>query len=46
MNAIVWCDTRTTEICHPLLEKYNGNINYHKHITGLPINTYFSAFKI
>lgn len=44
MNAIVWSDTRTHEICHNLLMKYPKN--YFQHKTGLPINTYFSAYKM
>ncbi|KAL4449588.1 hypothetical protein ABPG74_007411 [Tetrahymena malaccensis] len=45
-NALVWSDTRTREICKKYLEKNNGNANHYSKITGLPINTYFSSYKI
>ncbi|KAL4512767.1 hypothetical protein ABPG72_017452 [Tetrahymena utriculariae] len=45
-NAIVWSDTRTHEICKRWLAKHENNSNIYSKITGLPINTYFSAFKI
>ena len=41
-NAIVWCDTRTEEICRSF-EKTHGDFSS---TTGLPISTYFSLFKI
>ncbi|MCX7882328.1 MAG: glycerol kinase GlpK [Brevinematales bacterium] len=43
-NAIVWQDTRTTEICERLSEK-EGIYRFQKK-TGLPIATYFSGPKI
>ena len=46
MNAIVWNDMRTKTICQDIIKENNGNQNHFKHINGLPINTYFSAFKI
>jgi len=45
-NAIVWLDMRTKEICEHFIQQNQGKKNAFKHITGLPINTYFSAFKI
>lgn len=45
-NAVLWCDTRTKDICEKLVEKYGRNRDHFKKITGLPISTYFSAFKI
>lgn len=45
-NAIVWCDGRTKEICENYKKLCLGNINYFKNTNGLPISTYFSAFKI
>jgi glycerol kinase len=45
-NAVLWCDARTTLICEEMIAKYQGNRNHFKKITGLPISTYFSAFKI
>ena len=44
-NAIVWLDGRTEEICNRLINKY-GTKDHFKPITGLPINTYFSLFKL
>jgi glycerol kinase len=44
-NAIVWSDARTKEICQRITQKYGGDKNHFKHKTGLPIATYFSAFK-
>lgn len=46
MNAIVWNDQRTIGVCKHIISEQNGNKNAFKNITGLPINTYFSAFKI
>jgi glycerol kinase len=43
-NAIVWQDTRTKDICDRLISA--GCQDYIRHITGLPINTYFSGPKI
>ena len=43
-NALVWQDTRTTEICNFLMEE--GGIDRFREKTGLPIATYFSGPKI
>lgn len=43
-NAIVWHDNRTSEICARLKEELGGQ-DYFRPVTGLPISTYFSAFK-
>ncbi|BBE31380.1 glycerol kinase [Tepiditoga spiralis] len=40
-NAIVWQDVRTREFCKTL-----NSVEKIKKLTGLPINTYFSASKI
>ncbi|RWS25511.1 glycerol kinase 3-like protein, partial [Leptotrombidium deliense] len=46
-NAIVWLDNRTKDIVDSILDGIPGrDINYFKHKTGLPISTYFSAFKL
>ena len=45
-NAIVWCDNRTKDIAKRFADKNNGDLDAYKKITGLPISTYFSAFKI
>ena len=45
-DAVVWCDTRTTEIVEEVLAKVGGDKNKFKSVTGLPINTYFSVFKM
>lgn len=44
-NAILWNDTRTEEICNGLVKFNGGDFEAYKNITGLPISTYFSAFK-
>lgn len=44
-NAIVWLDTRTRDICKKF-EKELGDRDFFRPVTGLPISTYFSAFKL
>lgn len=44
MNAIVWQDTRTDEICRKLAE--NGGQNRFRDKTGLPLSTYFAGPKL
>jgi len=44
-NAIVWSDTRTREITEQIINKFDGDIDYFREKTGLPISTYFSAVK-
>ncbi|PRW58390.1 Glycerol kinase [Chlorella sorokiniana] len=44
-NAIVWLDNRTAGICHALTEQL-GSQDYFRPVTGLPISTYFSAYKL
>ncbi|ACT95106.1 glycerol kinase GlpK [Dyadobacter fermentans] len=43
-NALVWQDTRTTD----LVAKYEreGGLNQFRDITGLPVSTYFSGLKL
>jgi glycerol kinase len=43
-NALVWQDTRTTD----LVAKYEkeGGINQFRALTGLPVSTYFSGLKL
>lgn len=43
-DAIVWLDKWTTDIADDLIKEYG--VNGFWEITGLPINTYFSAVKI
>eukprot|EP00199_Chlamydomonas_sp_CCMP681_P001310 CAMPEP_0119107008 /NCGR_PEP_ID=MMETSP1180-20130426/7896_1 /TAXON_ID=3052 ORGANISM="Chlamydomonas cf sp, Strain CCMP681" /NCGR_SAMPLE_ID=MMETSP1180 /ASSEMBLY_ACC=CAM_ASM_000741 /LENGTH=609 /DNA_ID=CAMNT_0007092431 /DNA_START=328 /DNA_END=2157 /DNA_ORIENTATION=- len=43
-NAIVWLDTRTAGVCAEM-EQRLGSKDYFRPTTGLPISTYFSAFK-
>jgi glycerol kinase len=43
-NAIVWQDTRTSEFCRKYEQDYEKS--EFRNITGLPLNTYFSASKI
>jgi len=42
--AIVWQDTRTDKICNQLAK--DGGQDRFRHITGLPLSTYFSGPKI
>lgn len=44
-DSIVWHDSRTKQLCQSLIERF-GSINHWRSITGLPISTYFSAFKL
>ncbi|PSC73566.1 Glycerol kinase [Micractinium conductrix] len=44
-NAIVWLDNRTAPVCHAL-QKQLGSQDYFRPVTGLPISTYFSAYKL
>lgn len=44
-NAIVWSDRRTETICAELIAKHKS-ADYFKKRNGLPISTYFSAFKL
>ncbi|MBS0014005.1 MAG: glycerol kinase, partial [Desulfobacterales bacterium] len=44
MNAIVWQDTRTDEMCNRLAE--NGGQNRFRDKTGLPLSTYFAGPKL
>lgn len=45
-NAVLWCDGRTSTLCEDLIDQKNGDRDFFKKITGLPISPYFSAFKI
>lgn len=45
-NAIVWSDARTYDVQKRIAETVgNGDVNFAEKITGLPVSTYFSAFK-
>ncbi|MFP3981586.1 MAG: glycerol kinase GlpK [Desulfobacterales bacterium] len=44
MNAIVWQDTRTDEMCRKLAE--DGGQNRFRDKTGLPLSTYFAGPKL
>lgn len=43
-NAIVWQDTRTTDLCERLTEKLGADVITAR--TGLPVATYFSGPKV
>ncbi|CAL8463144.1 g2678 [Coccomyxa elongata] len=43
-NAIVWMDRRTAGICQRFAEDF-GSKDHYRAKTGLPVSTYFSAFK-
>lgn len=45
IDAILWSDCRTKEICQRLIKHYGG-ANVFKEKTGLNIATYFSLFKV
>lgn len=44
-HAVVWLDTRTSEICSELIKEL-GSQDYFRSICGLPIANYFSAMKL
>ncbi|CAJ1036679.1 FGGY family of carbohydrate kinase, N-terminal domain [Leishmania shawi] len=45
-NAIVWSDARTYEVSNRIAKDFgSGDHNFAAHITGLPVSTYFTAFK-
>jgi len=44
-RAIVWLDTRTAELCSRLAAQFGGADAFRR-TTGLPIGTYFSAYKL
>jgi glycerol kinase len=45
-NAIVWLDTRTSDLVRLETETSSLGANKYRKITGLPISTYFSSMKI
>eukprot|EP01116_Phalansterium_solitarium_P023332 TRINITY_DN8107_c0_g1_i12.p1 TRINITY_DN8107_c0_g1~~TRINITY_DN8107_c0_g1_i12.p1 ORF type:complete len:358 (+),score=75.92 TRINITY_DN8107_c0_g1_i12:190-1263(+) len=45
-NAVVWLDTRTTDLCAELVAAHGGNRDCWRPQTGLPISTYFTAPKL
>ncbi len=45
-NAIVWNDDRTADLCARLASDLDGGVDAFRSTTGLPISTYFSAYKI
>lgn len=46
-NVIVWLDNRTKDIVDQLIDSVPGrDFNWLKDKTGLPMSTYFSAFKL
>lgn len=44
-NAIVWLDNRTADTCRRLTRELGG-ADHFRPITGLPVSTYFSAYKL
>ena len=44
-RAIVWLDSRTATICEEMVRDL-GTRDHFRSITGLPISTYFSGFKL
>jgi glycerol kinase len=45
-HAPVWSDARTSEVANRIAKEVgNGDINFAAEITGLPVSTYFAAFK-
>ncbi|KAF6261584.1 hypothetical protein COO60DRAFT_1268650 [Scenedesmus sp. NREL 46B-D3] len=44
-NAIVWLDNRTSEICRAWEASLAGGKQHFRGVTGLPVSTYFSAYK-
>lgn len=44
-NAIVWLDSRTRNICTDIEQEYGGKDAF-RSVTGLPVSTYFSSYKL
>eukprot|EP00882_Tetradesmus_deserticola_P007483 GHRQ01007882.1.p1 GENE.GHRQ01007882.1~~GHRQ01007882.1.p1 ORF type:complete len:387 (+),score=181.69 GHRQ01007882.1:614-1774(+) len=44
-NAIVWHDNRTSELCRAWEASLPGGKQAFRAVTGLPVSTYFSAYK-
>lgn len=44
-NAIVWLDGRTGQLCSRMKQEL-GSSDHFRPVTGLPISTYFSAYKL
>lgn len=44
-NAVVWSDTRTRALCEALSARFGGRDAFAR-VTGLPISTYFSVYKL
>jgi glycerol kinase len=44
-NAIVWMDGRTKGICDEVIANYGGRDGF-RSVTGLPVSTYFSSYKL
>ena len=44
-NAIVWLDGRTSHVCSTIIEQHGGSDAF-RDITGLPVSTYFSSYKL
>ncbi|KAF8063674.1 hypothetical protein HT031_003529 [Scenedesmus sp. PABB004] len=45
-NAIVWLDNRTSDICRAWEAALPGGKDHFRPVTGLPVSTYFSAYKL
>lgn len=45
-NAIVWLDGRTADVCDAMAQRLPGGRDHFRPVTGLPISTYFSAYKL
>lgn len=45
-NAVVWCDVRTAGVADRIRQESGNNPDAYKELTGLPISTYFTGFKI
>ncbi|KAL3316820.1 hypothetical protein Ciccas_004529 [Cichlidogyrus casuarinus] len=43
-NAIIWCDSRTCDLVKLFLTRYD-HLEFNE-VTGLPLHSYFSAFKM
>lgn len=45
-DTLVWLDKRTAGVVKEMKEKAGGDVDKHRPVCGLPINTYFSALKM
>lgn len=45
-DTLVWLDKRTAGVVKEMKDKAGGDVDKHRPVCGLPLNTYFSAVKM